>query len=168
MDTQGLKLIDGKGKDLVQFIMFVIVSLMDNSNVLEMRKFPVFWFCLHSTMGGWEAGQGGVGLGNQSTNPASAADTKLSIWHGSRLRLVSIFTDPDKFQIKYKQHTTQMQDGVCRVWEFLDEHTSVYFYQILIVFSWDVLDYIHITILNIWAQGIQMYRKTSQNKVKDL
>ena len=60
MDTQGLKLIDGKEKDLVQFIMFVIVSLMDNSNVLEMRKFPVFWFCLHSTMGGWEAGQGGA------------------------------------------------------------------------------------------------------------
>ena len=63
MDTQGLKLIDGKEKDLAQFIMFVIVSLMDNSNVLEMRKFPVFWFCLHSPR--W-AGRGGQSVSKLS------------------------------------------------------------------------------------------------------
>ena len=92
--TCGLQsfLSDWQGK---RFTGIIIVILMDNFNVLETREFPMCWFVynvyLPETHLAADAEGGlGVGQGWQSVNKLRISpETKLSIWHGSRLRRVS-------------------------------------------------------------------------------
>ena len=92
-----------------RFAGIIIVSLMDNFNVLETRKLPMCWFVYNVYLPETHLtadAEGGAGPAiSQQTEDQSGDKIVNLTWIKITARLNSqLISEPDKFKIKYKHH----------------------------------------------------------------